>query len=199
MSFPTKNVLFFDMVTNFFLKGFRRLKVQTLTLIQDFIVDGAGASIEWINTSIAAGGKVYAEFEIPAGFYVAIDSREVVTDKDRLFYRVYTTYGAVTNVSAVPINRLRNDGPLFPQMMYVTTAPGVAPDPTTAILTVPVFGAEGAGNRLSGDVSSESVFRLLAPGSKFLLEISNDSIEACYAQLNLVIGLIPANLVRPLN
>lgn len=199
MGFPSKSVFTADLITNFFSKRFRRVKVQSLTFTQDVIVSGAGGSAEWIKTSIPAGGKVYAEFVVPEGYYVAVDHRDVTTDKDRLFYRVYKNYSEVTQTGVnVITHNLRSDAPSLPSIVFECNAPSPAPLPATAYVTSPVFGVEGSGNRLSGDIRSEDVFRLLAPGTRYLIELHNESSQACFAQVNFIIGILPVSEIRPL-
>lgn len=81
---PTKQIIMSDMFSNENTVGFRRFKVQTLNLAQSYIVDGLGQYLEWYEPSIDVGeeNSAYARVIVPSGFYMALDYRLLVTEKE---------------------------------------------------------------------------------------------------------------------
>lgn len=161
------------------------------------IVKGRAYNCAWVHESLASGSKTYAQFTVPSGYYMALDFREVTTDKERIFYRVYASYPTVTESTTVPARNMRSDGPaVVAEPMYKCSAPSPAVDPNNAIVRVPVFGEPAGGGKASGDVSTDNIFRLLAPSSKFLLELENASTQAAYIEVVLVFRFIPENEIE---
>lgn len=175
-----------------------RLKVQSIQIGQSLILRGFGYYFEWRTPALAVGAKAYVRVIVPAGHWMLIDYREVISNKEEVFYKVYVPGQYVVNTvgAVIPLRNLRNDSASNTTACRVVT---LTTPPTTdsQIITVPVFGAVGAGNRESGEVSNDNIFRALGPGSEFLLEISNNSLEASYIQVNLVVGLLPEALIEP--
>lgn len=172
-----------------------RIKTEQLSITQQYIVNGWGWYFETDYPTLAAGARAYLEFTVPANVYMALDYRQIITDKERVFYYVYPfgSYGTTTPTAALNIRNLRNDVTVAARsdlVNSVTVSP--APDPNNAVIHIPIFGSVGSGNRANGDIETDNIFRLLAPGSKFLVEVYNASATACYINISLVFGLIPA-------
>lgn len=169
-----------------------RLLVNQRSSAINGIVKGRGYNCVWIEESLASGAKSYAQFTVPAGFYMSLDFREVTTDKERVFYRVYGSYPAVTESTLIPARNMRSDGPaVVSEPMYRCSTPSPAVDPNNAIVRVPVFGEPAGGGKASGDVSTDNIFRLLHPTAKFLLELENASTQAAFIDLTLIFRFIP--------
>lgn len=179
-----------------------RVAVQTLQYRDDAVARGTAFYTYWESPSIPAGGKVYAKFVCPPDRFVGILFREITTDKERVFYRVYTGFSNATAGAAIRIGNLRagSINSSTSQLNVVTSTPNLASATTVTIL--PLFGAVGAGNRASGSLANNNVFRLLPPGSEFLVELDNQSTDAAYALvelnwLELPIIVIPSELSLP--
>lgn len=179
-----------------------RIAVQALQYRDDAVARGTAFYSYWETPSIPADGKVYAKFICPPDRFVGVLFREVTTDKERLFYRVYTGFSNATagadirrgNLRATSINSSTS------QLNVVTTVPVLTGATTVTIL--PLFGSVGSGNRASGSLVSNNVFRLLPPNSEFLIELENQSAEAAYVLvelnwLELPNIVIPAELPLP--
>lgn len=171
-----------------------RLLTASLDYRDDAISRGLAHYIEYEQLSIPAAGKTYAEFTCPADKYIAIFYREVATNQEKLFYRVFSSYSTPTVGAAIPIKALRTDNP-FPTSSTVNIVTGTTPVQSSRVTNVPVFGVIDVGNRVSGDTESDSLFRLLAPGQKFLIEWENNSAAATYCQTTLTWLEIPASAV----
>lgn len=176
-----------------------RLKTEMLTLAQQYILDGLGFFLSWIEDAIPSGQRRFAEITVPAGFYFAIGHREIITDKERCFYRSYaqTDYTGFTPTTPIIARNLRADAITTSYSTIATKGTLSSPPSATLARTViPVFGAVGAGNRASGDVGNDAVFRLYPPGVKVLTELFNASADPMYAQVDADFTLIPASMVQ---
>ena len=179
-----------------------RVAVQALQYRDDAVVRGSAFYTYWETPSVPASGKVYAKFVVPSNRFVGILFREVTTDKERVFYRVYINFTNATAGANIRRGNLRSQSinSSTSQFNVVTSTPDLTG--ATAVTILPLFGAIGAGNRASGSLTNNNVFRLLPPNSEFLVEIDNQSAEACYSLVELN-GLelpeivIPAELPLP--
>lgn len=168
-----------------------RLKVESSGSADEYVLQGRGYYSEWIETSIAQNASVYSRFIVPAGFYLNLAFREITTNKEELFYRVYPATSATIDTvgNAIDVRNLRTDKPDLAgafNLVTLTAAPTGNPD-----ITIPVFGSETTGNRSSGNTATEVISRLIAPGSELILELENGSGSAIHAQASFVFILIP--------
>lgn len=154
-----------------------RIATQALNYRDDAISRGLGY-YSYNNQTIAAGAKTWARFICPADKYVVLIARQIITDNVGLRYRAYTAWSGGTVDAAIPIKNLRNDT-AYPSTTQINVITGT-PTPTagTDVTNLPVYGAEAAGNRVSGGTDSADTFRLLAPNSSFLIEWENTSATA---------------------
>jgi len=196
-------------------QGFQRLQTESLQLSQKYIVDGIGLYLQWIEQSFSNGSSVYLRLRVPDGYYLALDYRELLPEKERIFYYVYTpdtNYVVGQVLGSVPVGNLRSDSgfPFTPVAERVTLsvvpeegAGGTAGDKADKdqynIVRVPAFGqaGSGSGNRATGGLSSDTIFRLIDPNAEFILELYNDGAGPSEAQLNLVFAMVPAASVYP--
>lgn len=189
---------------------FNRLKVQALTLAQQYIVSGLGYDWWWrirALTSSAAGNanRAFVRFTVPADHYMAIDSRFFFTNAQEGYYRVYrpaviNTTGLVEGADVPLQSNLRPQVPIqFANVAQVVTLP-TPPDRDLAFIEVPHFEAQGQGNSTRGELDSESVFRLLPPGAIFYIEMANNTAggtATSYMKASLVVAFIPVDQVPP--
>lgn len=182
--------------------GNARLGVQGLDYRDDLVGRGYGFYSTWEHsdevggTPVPAGGKRYAEFTSPPNKYFALSFREVITNKERMFYRVYTGYPAVTLGASIRIGNLKAGSAVTSGSSFNFVNETVIDlSGATRVTNVPVFGEVNAGNRATGSLDADTVFRLVPPNASFLLEFNNESAEAAYAQVELVWAEIPENLI----
>ena len=182
-------------------KNLARMKVQSLDYRDELTSLGFGFYATWEQSDevggapVPSGGKLYAEFTSPSDKYFALSFREVVTNKERVFYRVYTNYGAATAGDNIRIGNLKPNSAVQTGSAFTTVTN--QPDLTNAVrvTNVPIFGTVNAGNRANGSLDADTVFRLIPPNTSFLLEFDNQSNEASYAQVELVWAEIPQELI----
>lgn len=178
-----------------------RLRTQSLNYRDELTSLGFGFYANWEQSDEAGdepvpdGGKRYAEFTSPSDKYFALSFREVVTNKERVFYRVYTGYGATTAGESIRIGKLKSDSAIVTGSAFskVTNQPDLTS--ATRVTNIPVFGAVGTGNRASGSLYADTVFRMIPPNTSFLLELDNQSGDDCYAMVELVWAEIPQELI----
>lgn len=179
-----------------------RILNQALDYRDDLIARGYGFYSTWEHSDevggnpVPAGAKRYAEFTTPPDRYFALSFREVVVNKERVFYRVYTNYPTVTAGAPIRIGNLkagseRVTGSTFNFINETTIDLSSA----TRVTNVPLFGDVNAGNRASGSLDADTIFRFVPPATSFLLEINNQSVDSCYAQVELVWAEISAAAV----
>ncbi len=150
-----------------------RLATQALNYRDDAIQRGLGYYV-YYNQSIAAGAKSYIRFVCPPDKYVVLIGRDIVMNKESLVYRAYSAFTGGTVGAAIPIKNLRTDTPYAAtSTVNIMTTP--TPTAGTDVTNLPIYGAVGTGNRVSGGSDSADTFRLLAPNSVFLIELDNTS------------------------
>lgn len=115
-----------------------RILTASLDYRDDAIARGLAHYIEYEQLSIPAGSKTYAEFTCPADRYIAIFYRQVVTNQEKLFYRVFSSYSTPTIGAAIPIKALRTDNP-FPASSTVNIVTGTTPVQSSRVTNVPVL------------------------------------------------------------
>ena len=159
-----------------------RMATQALNYRDDAIQRGLGY-YAYTNQSIAAGAKVYIRFVCPTDKYVVLIGRDIVMNKEALVYRAYTAFTGGTVGAAITIKNLRNDT-TFPATSTVNIMTTPTPTAGTDVTNLPIYGAVGTGNRVSGGSDSADTFRLLAPNSVFLIELDNTStsVNSVYTQ-----------------
>lgn len=179
-----------------------RIAVQALQYRDEAVVRGTVYYTYWENLSVGVGAKVYAKFTTPPDRYVGILFREVTTNKERVFYRVYTGFSNATTGVSISIGNLRSGtaNVSTSQFKVVTTVPVLTS--ASVVTIVPIFGEVNSGNRASGSLSNNNVFRLIPPSTDFLIEIDNQSAEAAYVLtelnfLELPLIVVPPPLVYP--
>lgn len=174
-----------------------RIAVQALQYRDEAVARSTAFYSYWEIPTLAAGTKTYAKFVAPADRYVGILFREITTDKERVFYRVYTGFSNATTGAAIRIGNLRAASANVSTSQYnlVTTVPDLTGSTTVTI--VPLFGTEGAGNRASGSLTSNNVFRLLPPSAEFLVEVDNQSSAARYTLVEFNFLELPPIVVPP--
>lgn len=172
-----------------------RVASQSLDYRDDVISRGFAQYLDYEQLSIGVGAKTYVEVTTPAGFYIAIIDREILTDKERLFYKVYTDYSAVTPATQLSIGNLRSNS-AFPSgaTAFECSAPTTI-NQDSLISNVPVFGSTTSGNRASGGISGDSLFRLIAPNTKLLFEWENQSSQAIYCKTMLAWLELPESVI----
>lgn len=148
-----------------------RLAIQALDYRDDAIARGLGY-YSYNRQDLAAAAKSYVRFQCPADRYVVLLGREIVTNNTHVEYRTYTAWTGGTIGAAIPIRNLRSDT-IYPTASTINYITGATPTAGTDVTNFPVYGSEGAGNRVSGGSDSNQTFRLLAPGSSFLIEWEN--------------------------
>ncbi len=157
-----------------------RLYVQNLNYRDDIVAQGGAFYIDYHQTAIAAATKTYVQVHTPIDRYVALIDRELVTDKERAFYRVFTTYGSVTEGASIPVKSLRSNSPFTSGLTaFECTAPATI-DQTSIVSNVAIFGSVGAGNRASGGINARGLFRLFQPNTTLLFEYENASVDPVY-------------------
>lgn len=173
----------------------RRIQTQSID-IRDFLTSrGFGFYVEWEEVAIPSNQKVYVEFTVSQNMWMALLFRELVTNKERLFYRVYTDYSAVTLGEQLVFRNLKNPSSISTSATAYKCSTPATINLSSRVTNVPVFGETNAGNRASGDVNTDAAFRLLGPQLKFLLELDNQSSSAIYAKLDLGFIEITPNLI----
>lgn len=189
---------------NLWPKGTRRLKVENITLGQRYVIDGIGFALNWVESAIPTGTSRFATFNVPAGFYLAVDSRLLNPSGDNFVYRVYPqgtyTLGTPKTDDGSNFIRLRNYrqnatfNPTSAVRYNVTTPPS-----NTQFLVYGVsYGTVNAGNRSEGDLESNDAFLLLNPNQQFLLEMRNNgTVNPLSAQVYINLALIPEQLIPP--
>lgn len=184
--------------------GRRRIKIQGLTINQQYIIDGLGFSTTWRENSIAAaGGEASSEFTVPSGYYMALDLRvlnpEFMSFKYKVFPEGTYTLGTAKvddGDSFAKTRNLRQDSTFISQWLArynVITEPS----PTDFIIYEDIFGAEVSGSRSSSTLSAQSSFLLLSPDQKFLLKMINEGVEPMQSVVQLEYAFIPESLMTP--
>lgn len=143
--------------------------IQVMTML------GAEYEFEWYEPAVPAGEKVYLRVSSPADKYTVVNFREVRHDQTKGFYRQYQTFsGGVVSRSITPV-KMRGDSTVASQAsVQVVTGPTV--NVANAFSSIPLWGAEGVGNRpQGGGLSQQGAFRVIQPGSVVLLEFENNS------------------------
>lgn len=157
-----------------------RLLTQSLNYRDDIISQGFTGYIDYHQSSIAEATKTYAQMTVPSDKYVVLIDREITTDKERSFFRSYTTYDTVTESTVIPVKNLRLSAPYAAETtVKVCTTPATI-DQSSIVTNIPIFGTLGNGNRASGGINANALFRLFPPSAKILFEWENASASAIY-------------------
>lgn len=142
---------------------------------------GVEFDFEWIEPAIPAGQSAYLRITNTGDKYVIVNFRELQTDQERVFFRIYTSVTASTdNGDPLTVNNRRGDATT---QSVTTVQPVTGPtfDATSRILNKPIFGTPNTGNQpRTGDLRGASGVRVLPPGFDVLLEAENQSDNAVY-------------------
>lgn len=150
-----------------------RLATQALNYRDDAVSRGLGY-YAYVNQTIANGAKAYARFVCPSDRYVVLLGREIITDNTKLFYRTYTAFTGGTVGASIPVHELRPDT-IYPTGSAINFMTAPTPTAGADVTNFPLYGSSGTGNRVSGGSDASDTFRLLPPGSIFLIEWENAS------------------------
>lgn len=172
-----------------------RLTVQNLNYRDDVVAQGITFYIDYEQLSIASSAKTYATVTTPVDKYVALIDREVLTDKERLFFKSYTGFTGGATGASIPIGNLRTNSPFSTAVIANELSTPTTIDQSTIISNVPVFGVVGSGNRSSGGISSDALFRLIAPNTTLLFEWDNQSSTATYCKTMLAWFELPESAI----
>ena len=167
---------------------------QSLDYRDDLISRGYGF-YSFYETTVAIAGKKYLEFVSPSDKYFALNFRQVITDQERLFYNVYVNYTGITPAASIRIGNLKSDSANASGSTYTETTGTPVLTNAIRVTHLPVFGSVNAGNRASGSLVGDSVFRLIAPNSTFLIELDNQSVDPIYVALELIWAEIPQEII----
>lgn len=161
--------------------------------LASLLVRGLGFSLDYDFESIPTNGKQYLRVTTSPNNYVMLVRREIVTDQERVFYKVYTPSETLSDATSIPLSKLRTDSTIDPETTAATVAaPTSLGDP---FLKVPIFGAQYSGRRASGSESANLTTRLFAPDTHFVVEFENLSSESVYVSYGLILYEIPASLI----
>ena len=160
-------------------------KLSLPGFLQDAPIDALSAmtmlgnefEFEWYAAAVpATNGKVYLKITTPADKYTLVNFREVRMDQTRGWYRQYasTSFSGGTVTGTIAPVKMRGDSTVNSggTFQIVTTPTITGP----AFSAVPLWGAEGVGNRpQGGGLSQLGAFRVIPPGRQILLEFENNS------------------------
>lgn len=146
--------------------------VQALTML------GNEYEFEWYEPVVPAAGKVYLKVTSPTDKFTLVNFREVRFDQTRGFYRQYKIFTGGTVSRAITPVKMRGDSPLASAAtIQVVTTPTV--NVADAFSSIPMWGAEGVGNRpQGGGLSQQGALRVIPPGAVTLLEFENNSVNS---------------------
>lgn len=139
---------------------------------------GAEFEFEWYEPSVPAGGKVYLKVTSPPNKYTLVNFREIRFDQTKGMYRQYRTFSGGTVSRTITPVKMRGDSNVASEAtIQVVTGPTV--NEANAFSAIPLWGAEGVGNRpQGGGLSQQGSFRVIPPGTVTLLEFENNSTNA---------------------
>lgn len=159
-----------------------RLNTAALDFKDETNARGMGYYLEYNQTAVPAGGKVWAVFTCPADKYVILTGREIDTNKDVMVYKVFTQWSGGTLGTARLPKSNRNDTAFPSGVTFRPLTGAVIPVDTDATRPTykPYFGSTGVGGTNNGVNATTGSFRTLAPGSTFLIEWHNQSAETMY-------------------
>lgn len=132
---------------------------------------------EWYEAAVpATTGKVYLKITTPANKYTLVNFREVRMDQTRGFYRQYAAAsfsGGTVTRTITPV-KMRGDSSVSSgATLQVVTTPTIT---GPAFSVIPLWGAEGVGNRpQGGGLAQAGSFRVIPPNQQILIEFENNS------------------------
>ena len=136
----------------------------------------------WNVETITAGTAVYAEITTSPTKYTLYNYREVMSDKDRLFFTNFTDYTLTSVDDAVTVYSLKLDTAYPSQVVFNNVTPNTINQQSKGAV-VPVFGDPSGGSKSTGNAKEDGAIRIIPPNSKFLICLDNQSTNDCYAQL----------------
>lgn len=153
-------------------------KEAGLSAIQAMTMLGSEFEFEWYEPAVPSGGKVYLRVTSPVNKYTLVNFREVRHDQTKGFYRQYKIFsGGTVTRTITPVKMRADAAENSAAVIQVLTGPTV--NVSNAFSSIPLWGAEGVGNRpQGGGLSQQGAFRVIPPGSIILLEFENNSTNS---------------------
>lgn len=144
-------------------------------------IAGVEFDFEWVESAVPVGQQAYLRITNTGGKFVIVNFRELQTDQERVFFRIYTDVTSATdNGGPLALNNRRGDA----QLTSTTVAQPVTEpvfNASSRILNKPIFGQPNEGNQpRTGDLRGASGVRVLPPGFDVLLEADNQSDNPVY-------------------
>lgn len=181
--------------------GYERMGTESISIEQSLILNGWGFFIDYKINGLTNGAKKYLEFTSPINRKVALVNRTIKTDKEKVNYKVHINYSGITPSTPVVLRKLRTDeaNTNTPDVVIteVTGTPTLTGLELDVVTDITVNGQVNSGNRASGDLEKDEIYRLFGDGTKFLIELESESVDPVDIELLLVWGEIPNELVRP--
>ncbi|MEG1884829.1 MAG: hypothetical protein RR182_00975 [Alistipes sp.] len=174
------------------------LKTTNLDASGAMTLLGAEFEFEWYEAAILPTAKAFLKITTPPNKYTLVNFREVRMDQTRGFYRQYrsTSFSGGTVTRTITPIKMRGDSAVpSGALLQVVTAPTITGAPFSEI---PLWGAEGVGNRpQGGGLSQTGAFRVIPPNQQILLEFTNDSTNpaAWYAYFK-QFEVLPATMLQ---
>jgi len=154
------------------------------------LVRGLGFSLTHDFDNINEEGKEYLKITTGSNYVMTTD-RELVTDVERVFYKVYdyTATEDLDVIETLEASKLRRDSSIETEVTFQFMSGN--PTVGTPFIKLPVFGYKASNRYTSGDVSVNQTARILAPSSTYMVEIENDSDDNAYVAYDLIYYEIP--------
>ena len=153
---------------------FRSAGIDAITSLTTL---GSEFEFEWYEPVVAPAGKVYLKVTSPLNKFTLVNFREVRHDQTFGVYRQYKTFsGGAVSRTITPV-KMRGDSTIeSAATIQVVTGPTVSVQ--NAFSAIPLWGAEGVGNRpQGGGLNQQGALRVIAPNTQLLLEFENNSVN----------------------
>lgn len=154
------------------------------TIIGAAILRGVAREVVFINSAATSGEKVYFK-AVTGSRWLVIFHREMITNREAMFYRSYTSFSGGALGDALPTRPLRLDSTISTDLAVNVYDAAPTFDPVSLYIEDPLFGSELTGNRTSGSSSVETDYRVIPPNTEFLIEIENAAAATAYVQVSL--------------
>lgn len=169
-------------------------KVKSLKILapnmpfnEHMLLSGTQFEAVWILPTVVDGGKAYLRVVTSPTKYTILNNRQLYTDQEKCFYRVYGVFTGGATIAAIPIVNSRDDSTVASdQTIHTFSAPATI-DPASLGVIIPLFGVPGQGVSPSaaGRTLADSAIRIVKPNTTLLLEFENASVNDTYFQLDL--------------
>lgn len=158
---------------------------ETRTVIGTAIAKGLAYEAIFIDAAVPSGAKRYFRAVTSPNKFIIIFNREMVTDRERMFYRSYTSFSGGTLGDPLTIRAMRLDSLVAAETVanIYTVAPSF--DPASLFVEDPLFSAVGAGSRSGGSTNTEIDYRIIPPNQEFLIELENQATTDAYLKVRL--------------